>query len=493
MIDIDIDIDIQNDIVVPIEKMLEGENTPEPLLLPTDVRWNYITWCEEHRLFYKAAKAKKEYYLSSVCGYVKYCRDHGDAEELARAMAPLYIEYLVHPSERMRKYSFENYTDDVSLLEKRMEATCCISRILSDELYVDVLLERVGIIRLIEGCAESERLGFHVAEEFMHCLIEAAISGCHLNWSNLYNVVKAEISGAPANFVQAKLEYCCRVMAVIMVMRREGLDSKTRRCFLRQLNGNKVWPVLFSLYSVATQKVLGSRLQTVQAVIGNFLSNDRPYTHLLVACINHMNGKFSPQIQNKINSKRSKIEQALKTDQNEDLDELYTILFPKSEIVGYVNDTPHLTSYEKENMLNEARKRNEELAKALNDMKVELSALRPFREAAMKMAEGVSFEDFQEMFKKIVNPEKAKQLFMELDFHLRRNEAWMKHRNELADLIEEKFDLDKQSRNRLADAIEKNTQAPRTVNQFESGSVNVNAGGTLTGDVNLNGGTESME
>mgnify|MGYP007031468080 CR=1 FL=1 len=53
-------------------------------------------------------------------------------------------------------------------------------------------------------------------------------------------------------------------------------------------------------------------------------------------------------------------------------------------------------------------------------------------------AEGVRIEVFREMFLGIKDYEKAKQMFMEMEYHLRKDETWKNHYDELRSIIEEK-------------------------------------------------------
>lgn len=56
-------------------------------------------------------------------------------------------------------------------------------------------------------------------------------------------------------------------------------------------------------------------------------------------------------------------------------------------------------------------------------------------------AEGVCIEAFREMFLGIKNYEKAKQLFMEIDYYLRKDATWKKHYNEFRSIIEKKDNI----------------------------------------------------
>lgn len=56
-------------------------------------------------------------------------------------------------------------------------------------------------------------------------------------------------------------------------------------------------------------------------------------------------------------------------------------------------------------------------------------------------AEGVRIEAFREMFLGIKNYEKAKQLFMEIDYYLRKDATWKKHYNEFRSIIEKKDNI----------------------------------------------------
>ena len=132
--------------------------------------------------------------------------------------------------------------------------------------------------------------------------------------------------------------------------------------------------------------------------------------------------------------------------------------------------------------LKEQQEHNKVLAKLINEMQVEISTLRAFREAAEQYGDSVPIDDLREMLNRIDDPEKAQLLFMNLDFHLRNNPKWKRHSDELAGLIHAKFDAQRKRNQRLFEAATK----PTTVtNNFYKDSCNFGAGSSMFGNVHM--------
>lgn len=58
--------------------------------------------------------------------------------------------------------------------------------------------------------------------------------------------------------------------------------------------------------------------------------------------------------------------------------------------------------------------------------------------AKKAVPEGVCIEAFREMFLGIKDYEKAKQLFMEINYYLSKDPTWIKYKDEIRSIIEEK-------------------------------------------------------
>lgn len=209
------------------------------------------------------------------------------------------------------------------------------------------------------------------------------------------------------------------VLAVSMVMRSQLLEDKKTE-LLKLLLKDDTWVVLYYLYSIISGHVLDSYVQNLKSVIDVFVSSRRKhYAHLLLSCINFRDGKCSdPKLQQLLNERKRKVEAAVKCEnQKNDLDELFYVIMPRAEEVSYDNDTFDLTSAERTLKLREAQQHNKALLEKLNALKFENTQLRAIHDMAKEAtAEGVRIESIREMFQNINDYDKAKQMFMEIEY-----------------------------------------------------------------------------
>lgn len=98
-----------------------------------------------------------------------------------------------------------------------------------------------------------------------------------------------------------------------------------------------------------------------------------------------------------------------------------------------------LTLAERTHQLEEAQQRNKSLMQGINALNSAIRRLRrELNMAKEATAEGVRIEAFCEMFLGIKDYEKAKQLFMEINYCLSKDPTWKKHSEKLQSIIEEK-------------------------------------------------------
>ena len=99
----------------------------------------------------------------------------------------------------------------------------------------------------------------------------------------------------------------------------------------------------------------------------------------------------------------------------------------------------NLTLAERTHQLEEAQQRNKSLMQRLNALEIEIRRLRrKLNMAKEATAEGVRIEAFREMFQGIKDYEKAKQMFMEINYYLSKDPTWIKYKDEIRSIIEEK-------------------------------------------------------
>lgn len=482
---------IQEYVVEPLNRMLDGELSE--VSLDYKVSISYMDWLRKQDRWYEVEEAQRVN-LYTVRGMVDFCRECGYAEELAMALTPLYLELLTAPSGRMCFEDAENVA-----LKRRQEATDRLQQIMGKEEHFEQLFAHLDPIRLLECCVEVEERNLDVVRRkqgkdyhwrlYLRALAYAALNGVSIDWDALYERVKPELVNRPANCIMTKVEYCCLTIAVVMIMRDERLNRDGREQLLRQVAEANVWYyALFDFYSVLTGIPLRTGYPNVIQIVNRFInSKDRmPYVHLLKDCLRY-NPKLleAPEGDTKKREKRKKTEDKLQKtlrDPSNELDALFSVLFPKVQMAEYSRDTPRLTTDEINRKLRQQQEHNEALAKQINEMQVEISTLRAFREAAEQYGDSVSIADLREMLYRIDSPKKAQMLYMYLDFHLLENESWGKHRKELKDVITEKFAAKREQEQRLLEAASKPTTV---INNFEKDSVHFEAGSSMNGDVHI--------
>ena len=87
---------------------------------------------------------------------------------------------------------------------------------------------------MLERCLEAENNGFEVKDIFKHCVVEAVLHDYPFDWDDLYKKVKTEIKCAPSNCTKAKMEYCCIVIAVVMIMRNKNINQRKQKLLIKQ-------------------------------------------------------------------------------------------------------------------------------------------------------------------------------------------------------------------------------------------------------------------
>lgn len=430
--------DIVSHVVEPLNQILNGEEPNHPLV--SAYSWTQV----EHSKYNEDESYVFDDYENSVVGYRDlYCNMPDNAAMFSKALTGLYIELLTNPVDRMHTDTKAYLEGDVLRLN-RQKAVDNLRKWLREESHFEYLFEKIDVSTLIGRMVEVEvYTGISsrpAASDFRHVFVTAALRGYKFDWENLYTFAREEVRCPPQNYIRQKVEYCCVVLAVSMVMRSQHLEDK-KTALLHQLLKDDTWVVLYYLYSIISGHVLDSEYLNLKQVIDNFVNTWRKhYAHLLLSCINFRDGKCSnPQVQKYLTERKSKVEAAVKREnQKNDLDELFNVIMPRAEEVSYDNDTFDLTSAERTLILREAQQHNKALLEKLNALKFENTQLRAIRDMAKEAAEGVHIESIRKMFLDIEDYDKAKQMFMEMEYHLRKDETWKNHYDELRSIIEEK-------------------------------------------------------
>lgn len=440
--------DIISHVVEPLNQILNGEEPNHPL-------FSAYSRAQVERSKYNDAESYIfDYYENSVVGYRDlYCNTPDNAAMFSEALTGLYIELLTHPVDRMYTDT-KAYSEGDVLRINREEAVKNLRNWFDAESHFEYLFEKIDVSTLIGRMVEVElyttdNSSKTAASYFHHVFITAALRGYNFDWKKLYTYALEEVRCPPKNCIKPKVEYCCVVLAVSMVMRSQLLKEKKTE-LLKLLLKKETWDVLYYLYSIISGHVLDSYVQNLKSVIDTFVSSRRKhYAHLLLSCINFKSGKCSdPELQQLLTERKSKVEAAVKREnQKNDLDELFYVIMPRAEEVSYDNDTFDLTSAERTLKLREAQQHNKALLKKLNALKFENTQLRAIHDMAKEATEGLRIESIREMFLGIKDYDKAKQMLMEIDYYLKKDATWSKHYDEFRTIIEKKDNSNRVSQN----------------------------------------------
>lgn len=467
--------DILSHIVEPLNQILNGEEPNHPLDSA------YSRTQVERSKYNEDMSFVFDDYENSVVGYRELYYTPDTAAMFSKALTRLYIELLTNPGDRM-------YTDSKAYIEgdvlrlNRQKAVDNLRKWLREESHFEYLFEKIDVSTLISRMVEVEvytGISSHpAASNFRHVFITAALRGYKFDWENLYTFAREEVRCPPQNYIKQKVEYCCVVLAVSMVMRSQPFKDK-KTALLHQLLKDDTWVVLYYLYSIISGHVLDSEYLNLKQVIDNFVNTWRKhYAHLLLSCINFRDGKCSnPQVQKYLTERKSKVEAAVKQENQKNyLDELFNVIMPRAEEVSYDNDTFDLTSAERTLKLREAQQHNKALLEKLNALKFENTQLRAIHDMAKEAtAEGVRIESIREMFQNINDYDKAKQMFMEIDYYLKKDPTWKNHYDELRTIIEKKDNSNRVSQNVTVNGdYIVNKQVANEVNGVGKNSVGIN-------------------
>jgi len=462
----------------PLDKMFDGEfpDSPMPYSI-NSIRMESLFDNE----FLASGQAENVEYTESVEEIVNYFRGNEYADVVSKVLMPLYRELLFEPSKRMLPpYSFTNYKENPRK-HLRYWTTNALRDILSDEKCLKNLFDGISLIQSVELCLAVPKEYFDQNILFLKSLVVAIEDGYSTDWESLYSTIKPELTKIPKNYKKEKLEYCCMLMAVIMIMRNTDITTDTRNKLLEQLCKKYEWDIIAYQYSILLGVVVRSDFKNPIQIVRLFSDTKKNYAHLLLACVNCRpsvvkapQGQYLKQL--KYDEAYAKLQEASKTDQEGNLDELFHVIFPDAICEDYSNDTLRITTAEIQKRIDEQQQRIHDLTELINNQNSELSELRFFRDTAQQMINGygrdaISIEDLKNAIDSINDAEKAEEFFKQLDFILIENEIWSTHRLEIYRVVKHKSAA-KNSETReigemITQAIEK--QKPSIINQLNMG------------------------
>lgn len=428
--------DIEAYVVEPLNRMLDGELSD--ISLDYKVSISYMDWLRKHDKWYEVKEAQRANRYT-VRGMVDYCRQHGHAKELAKALTSLYLELLTAPANRM---CFDAWDKDERQI-RRWEATDRLRLIMGKEEYFEPLFSQMDPLTLLESCievAEKMTIGNYHWSLYLRALAYAALVGGVSDWDALYVKVLSEFINRSADCIKTKVEYCCLTISVAMIMQDGTLDRAGRERLLRQVAEADVWHyALFDFYSVLLDLPLHTSYTNVIQIVNRFIThtNRIPYTHLLKDCLRH-NPKLleSPEEDSRKRAKCKMTEMKLQMvsgKTSDKLDTLFSVLFSKMQMEIYSQHSIRLAISVLLMNLRQQQERNMALVKQINEMQVEISRLKASREAAEPHRDSVPIADLREMFDRMMAPlfdmnqihnAYMQKLFDLLETHFAENRVW---------------------------------------------------------------------
>lgn len=238
-------------------------------------------------------------------------------------------------------------------------------------------------------------------------------------------------------FSPLRAELYCFVIAVMMI--NQHCDKPFCEQYIQQLH--EEWCHFSWMYAMVIGRIIGTDLKTFTSMV-NVLDNTKraPYIHLYLSLIESNIDKIckysSIEKKHKLVAAINKMKVTEeRIEQSDNLDHLFSILFPKHFRKMMNESRPASTIKE---MKEELAKKDEQIThwkKAAEDLTEQVNQLTEGMK--MRVEESLSMEDVSTAIL-AMTLDIAKIVFSNLDFKLRKNEVWRKGRDLLLDKLEEK-------------------------------------------------------
>lgn len=282
---------------------------------------------------------------------------------------------------------------------------------------------------------------------------------------DVWTVCRNKIGAIGLNFNKDKTELYSILVAVSMII---GSGKSRTECERLTVLLWEKWPMFSMIYSLFYGRNISSKhLRLIDML--SFARNKREYEHylkLFVIAIGDTGEKvqkimrYAPnEIQNTLEDQMRRMQrQSELTEQYDDLDELFEILFPQTFKQHLANDNPYASIEEMQAELQESQL-NKELSRNL----------RQYAHVLEKELGGsIKIEDLKAAFNHM-DPKVAYEIFAKLDMELEYvNKVWAEHREEMKKSINLRFWNS-----------QKQIEPPPTIPQIPSTVVNYNINGNV--------------
>lgn len=245
-----------------------------------------------------------------------------------------------------------------------------------------------------------------------------------------------EITDIGLQYDREKVEMYCFLIGVLMISEnREKNDAKR---LLEQFINN--WYQFSWMYGMILGRVMGCSLANFTSMLNSVVNSRKQYIHLYLPLVENNIDKIMKystldkayKLNNAI--AKMKIEEE-RNEQKDDLDKLYSIVFPRNFKKAMSTNLPSATIKE---MKEELEKKNEQVnhwKKTAEQLLTELNNITSSMEK--QVCDSLSMEEVSTAILSM-KTEVGRLVFSNLDFKLRKNEVWQKGRMNLLDKLEEK-------------------------------------------------------
>lgn len=475
---------IQQLIVIPLNRALDGKDPGRQLE-------SYCRTMEDITAYVSKMQYKRISDIP-VDMLILILRNRDQGRQLAEALMPLYKELLFHPEKRMlddfdvcdmdrTTYQIierKRTGDELIIYERKVQAKDVIQHALDTEKYLSPLFGDNPILDCTKLCIKAKDNGYDQIEPFVNFLRSAINDGYVTDWDDVCAKVKEELKDNQNDPHDVKAAYFYRLLAVAMVMRNESITQETKTRLLDVLCKSITWLILEELYDFLYKPEILTDKESIKRLFDLFFVPFVRYTHLLYILI-----RLRPSVMNGYLNDRQLINETFgelcnvlnKKEQNDDLDEIFWVLFPFTSVVEYTNDAlnPFLT--EALSKLEGQKKVNQEQTATINEQKVKIDKLSAYQKDAEKQISSykenaIFIEEFKQAIESTDDLAEAKQNYSHMDFMLLDNPVWQKHRYEVAALIVAKSkEMDQKRAQALAAIADKKTIGTLIMDQHNYG------------------------
>ena len=293
---------------------------------------------------------------------VKTIRQEGNGRALSRHLMPLYRELLFDPQKRMSEYGPSAPTAPLS--KKRIirrELLTVFTEIFLTEEHLTHLFDGYDLYKATKQIARFTDPAGMRQQIFIHALAAAFIDGYETDWAELHFDCLKHIHTENNTIIslneKEKRDARTRLVLILIsfasIMLFENSSTTAQKKLITQLRQQTTWQVMGTIYTLLLQKPLFAKpgVSSIDDHLMNFAANFPQFMHLVIRCL-----KENTSLTEKKQQPGSPRQMSLKTlnyvvtknifkSNDNSLNYLYIILFPKNIQEIYRNENPFLSTY----------------------------------------------------------------------------------------------------------------------------------------------------